>query len=112
MSEKKKNTMPVNTYAIGEEVIIRTYSAGVWFGRLEQKDGNEVILKDARRMWLWCCNKSISLSGVVVNGINREKSRIAPAVASVWLEAIEGSREDSESWRQFLRYLRRLCYRK
>jgi hypothetical protein len=48
-----------------------------------------VILKDARRMWLWCCNKSISLSGVVVNGINREKSRIAPAVASVWLEAIE-----------------------
>jgi hypothetical protein len=44
MAEKKKNTMPVNTYAIGEEVIIRTYSAGVWFGRLEQKDGNEVIL--------------------------------------------------------------------
>ena len=30
---------------IGAKVIIRTYSAGVWFGELKQKSGNEVILK-------------------------------------------------------------------
>ena len=30
---------------IGAKVIVRTYSAGVWFGELAQKSGNEVILK-------------------------------------------------------------------
>ena len=33
-----------NNFAIGQEVIIRTYSAGVWFGRLKEKSGKEVIL--------------------------------------------------------------------
>ena len=27
----------INDFAIGKEVIIRTYSAGVWFGVLKQK---------------------------------------------------------------------------
>lgn len=79
----------LDSFGIGQTVIIRTYSAGVWCGTLEQKAGNEVILKDARRMWCWWCKESISLSGVVVYGINQEKSRIAPPVSKVWLEAIE-----------------------
>lgn len=74
---------------IGKKCIIRTYSAGVWFGEIEQKSGNEVIVKNARRMWQWWAAKSISLSGVAVYGINQDRSKIAPAVASVWLEAIE-----------------------
>ena len=41
----------INDFAIGKEVIIRTYSAGVWFGVLKQKAGNEVILTKARRMY-------------------------------------------------------------
>ena len=76
-------------FAIGQEVIIRTYSAGVWFGRLKQKSGNEVILTEARRMWRWWAKKSISLSGVALYGIKQEDSRIAGAVDSVWLQAIE-----------------------
>ena len=32
---------------IGQEVLIRTYSAGVWFGRLKEKSGDEVILTEA-----------------------------------------------------------------
>ena len=74
---------------IGQEVIIRTYSAGVWFGRLKEKSGNEVILTKARRMWRWWAKESISLSGVALHGIKQDKSRIAGAVKSVWLEAIE-----------------------
>ena len=74
---------------IGQEVIIRTYSAGVWFGRLKEKSGKEVILTEARRMWRWWAKESISLSGVTLHGINQEKSRIAGAVESIWLEAIE-----------------------
>ena len=79
----------LNSFAIGQEVIIRTYSAGVWFGRLKQKSGNEVILTEARRMWRWWAKESISLSGVALYGIKQEKSRIPGAVESVWLEAIE-----------------------
>ena len=79
----------LSSFAIGQEVIIRTYSAGVWFGRLKEKAGNEVILTEARRMWRWWAKESISLSGVALHGIKQEKSRIAGAVESVWLQAIE-----------------------
>lgn len=74
---------------VGKKCIIRTYSAGVWFGEIEQKAGNEVIVKNARRMWQWWSAQSISLSGVAVYGIIQSKSKIAPAVNQVWLEAIE-----------------------
>lgn len=74
---------------VGQKVIIRTYSAGVWFGLLEQKQKNEVILKNARRMWQWWAKEGISLSSVAVRGIRQEKSKIAEPVDSVWLEAIE-----------------------
>lgn len=74
---------------IGEKVIVRTYSAGVWFGELEQKEGNEVYLKNARRMWKWWAAKSISLSGVAQYGIKQHESKITPSVKRVWLEAVE-----------------------
>ncbi len=79
----------LNSFAIGQEVIIRTYAAGVWFGRLKEKSGDEVILTEARRMWRWWAKESISLSGVALYGIKQEKSRIPGAIDSVWLQAIE-----------------------
>lgn len=74
---------------IGKQVIIRTYSAGVWFGTLSEKSGNEVIISNARRMWRWFSAESISLSAVALHGIKEDKSLIAEAVPQVWLEAIE-----------------------
>lgn len=79
----------INDYAIGKEVIIRTYSAGVWFGVLSQKAGNEVILTKARRMYKWWAKESISLSGVARHGIKQDDSKICGELDSVWLEAIE-----------------------
>lgn len=79
----------INDYAISKEVIIRTYSAGVWFGVLKQKAGNEVILTKARRMYKWWAKESISLSGVARHGIKQEDSKICGELDSVWLEAIE-----------------------
>lgn len=79
----------INDFAIGKEVIIRTYSAGVWFGVLSQKAGNEVILTKARRMYKWWAKESISLSGVARHGIKQEDSKICGELDSVWLEAIE-----------------------
>jgi hypothetical protein len=74
---------------IGEKVIIRTYSAGVFFGKLVEKSGNEVILENARRLWLWQAKSSISLSAVAIDGVNESGSKICGAVESIWLEAIE-----------------------
>ena len=79
----------LNSFALGQEVIIRTYAAGVWFGRLKEKSGDEVILTEARRMWRWWAKESISLSGVALYGIKQEKSRIPGAIDSVWMQAIE-----------------------
>lgn len=84
--EKKRE---IANFMIGKVVIVRTYSAGVWFGELSEKSGNEVIIVNARRMWRWFAAESISLSAVAMNGIDRSKSKIAGPVNSVWLEAIE-----------------------
>lgn len=74
---------------LGIKCIVRTYSAGVWYGEIEQKAGNEVIVKNARRLWQWRAAKSISLSGVAVHGVDPEGCKFAPVVPAVWLEAIE-----------------------
>lgn len=74
---------------VGQRVIVRTYSAGVWFGVLNEKQGGEVILTQARRMWCWHTKKGISLSSVALHGVNHSKSKIVEGVPSVWLEAIE-----------------------
>ena len=81
--------MSINSMYIGKHVIVRTYSAGVWFGELAAKEGNEVIVANARRMYKWWAEKSISLSGCAIYGIKHDKSKICPPVAQVWLEAIE-----------------------
>ena len=88
-ASKNENTSNGLNCMIGKKVIIRTYSAGVWFGELEQKSGNEVILLNARRMYQWWCKQGISLSALALYGLNQAKSKIIEAVPSVWLEAIE-----------------------
>jgi hypothetical protein len=74
---------------VGKKVIIRTYSAGVWFGEIEKKFRNEVIVKGARRLWQWKAARSFTLSGVAVYGINQGESKISPSIDGHWLEAIE-----------------------
>lgn len=74
---------------IGKKCIVRTYSAGVWFGEIAEKAGNEVIVKNARRMWKWWAAEGISLSAVALHGIKHGESKIVEAVPTVWLEAIE-----------------------
>ena len=38
---------------IGNYVVVRTYSAGVHCGKLENRNGREVTLKETRRIWSW-----------------------------------------------------------
>src|ERR1017187_7999219 len=74
---------------IGKKCIFRSYSSGVHYGELAEKDGKEVIIKDARRLWYWKTNdKGISLSEVALSGLAKDSKVCAP-VASIWLEAVE-----------------------
>ena len=38
---------------VGKYVVVRARGAGVFAGMLKEKDGNEVVLNDARRLWYW-----------------------------------------------------------
>ena len=38
---------------INERVIVRARGAGVFYGTLKAKDGDEVLLADARRIYRW-----------------------------------------------------------
>lgn len=48
-------------------VIVRTYSAGVFAGFLDSRDGQEVTLLQARRLWRW--EGAASLSELAVRGV-------------------------------------------
>ena len=70
-------------------VIVRTYSAGVFAGTLVSRDGKEVQLANARRLWYWA--GAASLSQLAVSGTSKPRDCKFPvAVPSVTLtEAIE-----------------------
>lgn len=69
-------------------VIVRTYSAGVFYGYLESQVGQEVVLKKARRMWQWF---GASLSECAQSGTpDKSKCKFPEYVDSVkLLNAIE-----------------------
>lgn len=45
---------------IGQYVIVRTRSAGVFAGELQERNGREVTLANARRIWYWAGAASLS----------------------------------------------------
>ena len=89
VSNNKQEKQTASTSLLGEYVIIRTFSAGVWAGFLKEKVKNEVYLTDARRLYYWSNIEGISLSGISLNGLKKETSKICAPVPIVWLEAIE-----------------------
>ncbi|NMM21554.1 MAG: hypothetical protein HHJ15_16630 [Rhodoferax sp.] len=54
---------------VGKYVIARCYSAGVHAGEVVSVDGENVILKDSRRLWSWKAKEGIALSGVAQTGV-------------------------------------------
>ena len=40
--------------------IVRTYSAGVFAGYVESRNGKEVVIRDVRRIWYWSGANSLS----------------------------------------------------
>lgn len=69
--------------------IMRTYSAGVFFGEIASRDGKEATIKNARRLWYW--DGAASLSQLAQSGTNKpEKCKFPEAVNSITVtEVIE-----------------------
>lgn len=68
-------------------VIVRTYSAGVFFGYLVSREGKEVSLERARRIWMW--RGANTLSEIASFGLDAKQSRVATPVSITLTEAIE-----------------------
>jgi hypothetical protein len=70
-------------------VIVRTYSAGVFAGFLVSRKGQEVVLKDARRIWYWA--GAASLSQLAMEGTKKpSECKFPVAVKEITLtQAIE-----------------------
>lgn len=82
-----KNSIQVPV-EVGPEVIVRTLSAGVHIGTIKERNGQEVVLVGARRLWSW--KGAFTLSKVAVSGVDRSGSRISVTVPEITLlQAIE-----------------------
>src|ERR1017187_6590590 len=72
--------LKLNEQAIKKEdmryVIIRTYSAGVFAGEIESRNGREVVLRNARRLWKW--TGAASLSQLAMEGVKDVDSCMFP----------------------------------
>lgn len=74
---------------IGKYCMVRTYSAGVFAGTLEERNGKEARLTNARRIWYW--EGAASLSQLAQSGTsNPDGCKFPEAVDEILLtEVIE-----------------------
>jgi len=73
---------------LGKQVIIRTNTAGVHYGRLDFVEGKVCRLKNARRFWSW--EGAFTLSELSLTGPDKpEACRFSKPVEDIRLEGIE-----------------------
>lgn len=73
-SEYDKATASKNAKVLDgmEYCIVRTYSAGVFAGYVEKREGKEVTIRKVRRIWYW--DGANSLSQLAVDGTLKPKN--------------------------------------
>ena len=78
---------PVNPM-IGKYCIARCYSAGVHAGVVASVDGENVVLKDSRRLWSWKAKDGVALSGVAQAGLTADKSKVDVVNPEIYLTGV------------------------
>lgn len=73
---------------VGQYVIARCYSAGVHAGEVVSVDGENVILKDSRRLWSWRAADGVALSGVAQCGITKQSCKIDTQNPLIYLTGV------------------------
>ena len=72
---------------IGKKVIIRAYGAGVFYGTLNEVDGDAVELTHARRLWYW--DGAASLSQLAAEGVKApENCKFTVTVDSIVINKV------------------------
>jgi hypothetical protein len=75
-------------YNAMEYVVIRTYSAGAFAGFLKSRNGKEVELLEARRLWYW--DGACSLSQLAKEGVKKPNDcKFAMPIDIILTEVIE-----------------------
>ena len=94
MSDIKENLreeeyVPAEEFDGMKYCIVRTYSAGVFAGYVESRQGQEVVMRKARRIWFWA--GAASLSQLAMSGTSKpDKCKFPEKVDRVTLlETIE-----------------------
>lgn len=83
--ENKSNQVASNM--IGKVCMFRTYSAGVHYGELVERDGRECLVKNSRRIFYW--TKACSLSQLAMEGSRDfENCKIAMEVPELFLSEV------------------------
>ena len=83
--------------------IVRTYSAGVFAGYVESRNGQEAVIRNARRLWYW--DGAASLSQLAVEGVAKpdnckfpcEVNRIVVTQAIEILDCTEKARQSIQA---------------
>lgn len=85
--DDKKDKNQIASNLIGKVCMFRTYSAGVHFGELVERDGKECLVKNSRRVFYW--TKACSLSQLAMEGSQEiDKCQIAMEVPELFLSEV------------------------
>lgn len=73
---------------IGKYVIARCYAAGVHAGEVVGVDGENVMLKDSRRLWSWKAQDGVALSGVAQHGLKSGSCKVDVVNPQIYLTGV------------------------
>lgn len=71
----------------GKRVLVRSAGAGVHYGDFVAKEGEEVHLKNSRRIWSW--QGALSLSEIVSQGVDLKASKISVPVDEIVVNGVK-----------------------
>lgn len=84
---KKTAAKKTSAKTAAQYVLVRTYSAGVHVGLLAAREGREVTLTEARRIWHW--KGANTLNEIARRGVGAGSRVSEPVETITLLEAIE-----------------------
>lgn len=67
---------------LNKRVIVRADRAGVFYGTLKEKNGDEVTLTNARKLWYW--DGAAAVEQIAIDGV----SKIDNCKFTVWVDEI------------------------
>jgi len=55
-----------------DKFIVRAVRAGVFYGEIKERNGNEITMTNVRRLWYW--DGAASISQLAVNGVSKPRN--------------------------------------